>query len=68
MADRTETYKGRKIAVSDGADEVKLTIDGEPIPIHVHEDGTVESHELMYQMFGSPSELARAVVDQMPAV
>lgn len=66
MPERKELYKGRKIAVSDDGDA--LTIDGEPVPIHVHEDSTVESHDMMFQMFGSPSELARALIDQMPTV
>lgn len=68
MPERKELYKGRQIVVSDDGDAVTLTIDGEAVPIHVHEDGTVESHDMMFQMFGSPSELARALVDQMPTV
>ena len=49
-------------------DGVELTIDGRNIPIHLHEDGTVESHDYMFQVFGSASELARVLVDQMPTV
>jgi len=72
MAGHKESYKGREI-VAEGGDgghegHSKLTIDGKEIEVHVHEDGSVETHDYMFQLFGSPTELARALIDQMPAV
>ena len=52
----------------DPAGGPKLLIDGKEIEVHVNEDGSVGSHDYMFQVFGSRAELARALIDQMPAV
>lgn len=79
MVDHQETYKGREIVVraaeapraaraaEDEPGELEVLIDGEPIQVHVAEDGSYESHDFMFRVFGSPAELARAKIDQMPA-
>lgn len=71
MAGHKETYKGRAIEIAehddaehDDAKEHELKIDGKPLKYHVAEDGSIESHDFMFRVFGSPAELARAVIDQ----
>jgi hypothetical protein len=57
------TYRGKAVEVHAGEKGCCVVIDGERVDYVVDEDG-IYSHELAYQKFGSPEELAEEVIRQ----
>lgn len=67
MATQELTYKGKKIVISGEGDQVKMTIEGEEIPVrHNIQTGTAIAIEhLPHTSFTSLIDLAKAVVDNV---
>jgi hypothetical protein len=57
------TYRGRSVDVHAGEHGCCVVIDGERVDYMVEPDG-IYSHEMAYQKFGSPEELAEEVIRQ----
>jgi hypothetical protein len=60
---RTFNYRGKSVEVHAAEKGCCVVIDGERVDYVVDDDG-VYSHELAYQKFGSPEELAEEVIRQ----
>jgi hypothetical protein len=67
-----ESHKGHDIVIEEpegGADrqvleeEPRLSIDGQPIKVFQHPDGTYSSESIYYDKYDSLLELARASID-----
>ncbi|MFK0257813.1 tyrosinase family oxidase copper chaperone [Streptomyces sp. NPDC090445] len=61
LAEETETYRGRHIAVT----EAGVSIDGRPLHVMRRADGSYLSGINHFQSFATPLELARAAVDEL---
>ncbi|NXY92995.1 tyrosinase [Streptomyces sp. BR123] len=61
LAEETETYRGRHIAVT----ETGVSIDGRPLHVMRRADGSYLSGINHFQSFATPLELARAAVDEL---
>jgi hypothetical protein len=59
----TFTYRGKSVEVHGGEKGCCVVIDGERIDYMIEPDG-IYSHEMAYQKFGSPEELAEEVIRQ----
>ena len=59
----TFSYRGRSVEIHGGDVACCVEIDGERVDYVVEADG-VYSHDLAYQKFGSPEELAEEVIRQ----
>ena len=60
---RTFSYRGKSVEVHAAEKGCCVVIDGERVDYVVDDDG-IYSHELSYQKFGSPEELAEEVIRQ----
>ena len=60
---RTFSYRGRAVEINAGDVGCCIEIDGERIDYVVDDDG-IYSHDMAYQKFGSPEELAEEVIRQ----
>ena len=60
---RTFSYRGKSVEIHAAEKGCCVVIDGERVDYVVDDDG-VYSHELAYQKFGSPEELAEEVIRQ----
>lgn len=60
---RTFSYRGRSVEIHAGDVGCCVEIDGERVEYVVGPDG-IYSHDLAYQKFGSPEELAEEVIRQ----
>jgi hypothetical protein len=56
-------YRGRNIRVEKGPERTRLFIDDLEVDMEQTENG-VHSHQFMFQMFGTPFELAEELVKQ----
>ncbi len=67
MAKQELTYKGKKIIIAGEGDDVKMTIDGEEIPVRQNtQTGTaIAIRHLPHASFTSLVDLAKAVVDNV---
>ncbi|MEU2390500.1 tyrosinase family oxidase copper chaperone [Streptomyces sp. NPDC007369] len=61
LAEETETYRGRHIAVTGAG----VSIDGRPLHVMRRADGSYLSGINHFQSFETPLELARAAVDEL---
>ncbi len=59
----TFTYRGKNVDVHAGKNGCCVEIDGERVDYMVDDDG-IYSHDLAYQKFGSPEELAEELIRQ----
>jgi hypothetical protein len=59
----TFSYRGKSVEVHAGEHGCCVVIDGERVDYVVEPDG-IYSHEMAYQKFGSPEELAEEVIRQ----
>lgn len=59
----TFSYRGRSVEVNAGDTGCCVVIDGERIDYVVDDDG-IYTHDMAYQKFGSPEELAEEVIRQ----
>ena len=59
----TFTYRGKSVEVHGGEHGCCVVIDGERVDYMIEPDG-IYSHEMAYQKFGSPEELAEEVIRQ----
>jgi hypothetical protein len=59
----TFTYRGKNVEVHAGEQGCCVVIDGELVLYDVDDDG-IYSHDLAYQKFGSPEELAEELIRQ----
>lgn len=57
------TYMGRQIDLSQAKGKYRLLIDGREIHMEQRESGVI-SHEFTFMEFGSPQELAEALIRQ----
>ena len=76
MARVEESHKGHTIVIEEpegggerraltqaAQEQTRLSIDGQPVKVFQHPDGTYYSEGVLYGRYDSPLELARASID-----
>jgi hypothetical protein len=59
-----ETYKGRRISITEKHGKKALAIDGESVEINEEEDGTFSTPHNRFMTYRSPHDLARDLINR----